>query len=182
MILIIKTGDQPDEISYEIPGQVYTIFYQLLSTLELNLEKGFIEEFIRYDWALFLVNLWNDVFLEDLSKGGVYLPKDLNEADVLLPLQNAYIEFNGKLNGKIIHEHGCLSLESGITHLLISFEGVGHSIDKEFFDFLKSCGHRLTFLEFYKKISNFIQEPKAFLDWLISQGFMLFSSPKKKAM
>jgi len=180
LILMIKTGDEPDEISYEIPRQVYAKFYQLLSNLELNLEKGFIEEFIRYDWALFLVNLWNNIFLEDLSTGGMYLPKDLNEADVLLPLRNAYIEFNGKPNGKIIYEHGCLSLEKSITHLLISFEGVGHSIDEEFFDFLKSCGHRLTFSEFYKKISNFIQQPKVFLDWLISQGFMLFSPPKKR--
>ncbi|MEW6003016.1 MAG: radical SAM protein, partial [Nitrospirota bacterium] len=110
LILMRNTGKEPDEISYKIPEQVYAKFRELVSSLELSLEEGLIEEFVRYDWSLFLVNLWNNVYLEDLSKGGIYLPKDVNKSDVLLPLRNAYVKLNYKPNGRIIHKNGRLAL------------------------------------------------------------------------
>lgn len=181
LILMRNTGKEPHEISYEIPKQVIPKFYELVLNLELSLEDGLIEELIRYDWALFLVNLYMDVYyLKDLSKGGIYLPRDINESEVILPLMNAYIILHYKPDGRVIHKHSWLTLEKSTTHILISYTGAGYLIDKEVFDFLKSCGHRLTFLEFYKNISSFAQKPEDFLDWLLSKGFMLFSPTKKK--
>jgi len=180
LILMRNTGKEPEEIFYKIPDQVYSKFYELLSKLDLSLEEGLIEELIHYDWALFLVNLNNDIYLEDLSKGSIYLPKDVSESDVILPLKNAYVKSNYNLNSRVINKHGRLTIEKSTTHILISYAGVGQLIDRAVFDFLKSCGRRLTFLEFYNRISYFVDRPAAFLDWLISKGFMLFSPPGKK--
>lgn len=180
LIFMRNMGKEPSEISYKIPKQVRSKFYELVSSLELNLDENLIEEFIRYDWALYIINLYVDVYFEALYKEGLVLPKDIKESAVLLPLRNAYIKLHYRPNGKVVHKADWITLEKGNTSLLVSYTGAGYVIDSKDFNFLKSCGRRLPFLEFYRKISNYVEKPEVFLDWLLSKGFMLFFPNDKK--
>ena len=176
-LTVMRNRDkEPYEISYKIPKEVRTKFYELVSSLELSLEKGLIEEFIQYDWSLFLINLYIDVYLKDLYKVG-NLPKDIKDSDVLLPLRNAYVKLHYRPDGRIIHKPNWLTIEKRPTYLLISYTGAGYMIDKKDFNFLKGCKRRLPFLEFYRNISNFGEEPNSFLGWLVSKALILFSPP-----
>ena len=169
-------GKEPHEIRYKTPREVRTKFQELVSSLGLSLEKGLVEEFMQYDWALFLINLYVEVYL---CKGG-HLPENMRESDVLLPLGNAYVKMHYRPDGRIIHKPNWLTLEKGTAYLLISYTGVGYVINRKDFDFLKGCGRRFPFLEFYRNISNFVEKPEDFLGWLLSKGFILFSPPGRE--
>lgn len=169
-------GTEPHEISCKIPKEVRTKFYELLSSLGLSLEKGLTEEFIQYDWASFVINLYTDAYLKDLYKGG-NLPEDIKHSDLLLPLKNAYVKLRYRPEGRIIHKANWLTLEKSTTYLLISHTGVGYVIDRKHFHFLKVCRQRMPFSEFYKRLSrqDFIGDPDRYIDWLLSAGFILFA-------
>jgi B12-binding domain/radical SAM domain protein len=169
----IKMGREIREISTKLPKIVWKRLHQLLSTLELSLEEGLMEAFVRYDWALFLVSLYGDTFLQELYEKGA-LPRDIRESNILLPLRNAYVKLNYKYDGKVIKKRHWLTMEKGPTYLLISYSGEAYPVTRREFDFLKGCGHRMPFLDFHKKASRFVGNSEDFLEWLITNGFVLF--------
>jgi hypothetical protein len=142
----------------------------------LSLEKGLVEEFMQYDWALFLVNLYMDMHLKCLYETG-NLPQDIKDSVVVFPLKNAYVKLHYRPEGRIIHKPNWLTLEKGTTYLLISCTGLGYVISRKDFDFLKSCGQRMPFLEFYGKLSQqyFVGGPDRYIDWLLGAGLILFA-------
>ena len=177
LVLMKNKGKEPSGIDYKIPKEVWTKFHKLIASLELSIERGLVEEFMQYDWALFLINLYVNVYLEDLYKEGKELPRDIKESDVLLPLKDAFVKLHYRADGRIIHKSNWLTLQKGTTYLLISYPGVGYAISREDFDLLKNSRRKLPFLEFYRKISNYVDKPNDFLDWLLGKGFILFSPP-----
>jgi B12-binding domain/radical SAM domain protein len=155
------------------PRKVWEIFRHLVATLEMSLEGGLVDEFVKYDWALFLVNFYGEIFLKGLSEKG--LPKDIRDSEILLPPKDAYIKLSYKHDGKVIRKPHWLTLEKGPTYLLVSYTGDAYPVTKREFVFLKGCGPRLSFPKFYKKISSFVKEPESFVDWLLTCGLILFA-------
>jgi len=172
--IAMETGQEIREIPVKPPKEVWKRFRQLLSALEMTLERGLVEEYVRYDWALFLVSLYGDTCLRDLYESGS-LPRDIRKSQVLLPLKNACVKLSYKFDGKVITKRHWLTLEKGPTYLVGSYMGVAHPVTKKEFEFLKGCGHRMSFFEFYKRVSGFAQEPRDFMDWLLSNGLILFA-------
>jgi len=179
LAMMKKAGEEIYEIPFKLPKTVWNRFYELLSILGLSLEKGLIEEFIRYDWALFLVNLYTDVYLKHLFGVG-NVPQNIEESDVLLPLKNAYVKLNYKCHGKAIKKPNWLTMEKGPTYVLISYNNMGYVVGKGDFDFLRGCGYRISFQKFYNRAGNLVREPKAFFTWLLREGLILLCSSGSK--
>ncbi len=141
---------------------------------KLNLEGGLLEAFLQYDWALFAVDLYANTCLKDLYEKRT-LPDDIRESYVLLPIKNAYVKLKYKHDGKVARKRHWLTLERGPTYLVISYAGMACPVTRKDFDFLKGCGYRMSFPEFYKKASGFVKKPQDFLDRLLGQGLILFA-------
>jgi B12-binding domain/radical SAM domain protein len=169
----METGKEIREIWFKPPSKIWNRFHELVSTLGLSLERGLVQEFVKYDWTLFVVNLYADIRLKHLFEKRT-LPDDIRQSDVLLPLKNAYVKLNYKHDGKVVRKRNWLTLEKGQTYLLISYSSGAYPVDGNVFSFLRRCGHRMPFLEFYKKATAFVAEPEQFLEWLLTHGFILF--------
>lgn len=174
LLVAMETGSQIHEISFKPPKKVWKLFQEVVSTLKLSLERGLVEEWVKYDWALFLVNLYTDTCLKGLYQNA-NLPADIRQSDVLLPLKNAYVKLSYKPDGKVVRKPHWLTTEKSTTYLLIAHTGVACPVTRREFDFLKGCGSRIPFVEFYKRASGFAEKPQDFLDWLLSSGLILFA-------
>jgi len=175
LITMRQTGKGIHEVPFKLPRDVRNRFYELISILQLSLDKALIEEFITYDWALFVTNLYIDVYLKHWFQKD--LPENIEDSVMVLPLKNAYIKLSYKLDGKVIRKPNWLTMEKRPTYLVVSYAGAGCSVDRKTFEFLRSCGQRIPFLEFYKRLSgqDFIEQPKQYIDWLLSAGLILFA-------
>jgi hypothetical protein len=174
LVAATEAGTAIHQVSIKPPKAVWKRFHQLLSTLNLNLEGGLLEAFLQYDWALFAVDLYANTCLKDLYEKGT-LPDDIRKSYVLLPLKNAYVKLKYKHDGKVARKRNWLTLERGPTYLVISYAGMACPVTRKDFDFLKGCGYRMSFPEFYKKASGFVEKPQDFLDRLLGQGLILFA-------
>jgi len=168
------TGNDMREISFKPPKKVWTTFHQLVSTLKLSLEGGLVEEFVKYDWAQFVMKLYIARCLKHLYEYQTP-PNDIGESEVLFPLKNAYVKLSYKLDGKVVKKRQWFTIEKGPTYLVISYSGQTYPVSKRVFSFLKDCGYRMPFPRFYKKTCGFVQEPGHFIEWLRSHGFILFA-------
>jgi B12-binding domain/radical SAM domain protein len=168
-----ETEDDIYEISIRPPKRVWKKLDDLVSALGLSLEKGLVEDFVKYDWAVFLVNLYVDTCIKDLYEKR-RPPKDIGESEVWLPLKNAYVKLKYKHRGQVVKKPSWLTVERGPTYVLISYTGETYPVTKQVFGFLRGCGYRIPFGRFYEMVMNFVEEPEHFMDWLLSHGFILF--------
>jgi B12-binding domain/radical SAM domain protein len=169
-------GNEVCEISFKPPRKVWTRVHKLVSTLELSLEGGLVEEFVKFDWAQFVVRLYIDTCLKHLYEEQAP-PNDIRGSEVWLPLKNAYVKLSYKHDGKVVKRRQRLTIEKGPTYLLMSYTGEAYPVSKQVFSFLKGCGYRMPFPRFYKKTCSFVQEPRPFIEWLQRHGFILFAPP-----